>query len=181
MTNIDTMIIFTDAATSSKNSLSVGVFLCLQQSQIEQYATCSFEDLLVKLANKLTYKTYKSHKSTWSEIKIAIDALDSVLKNSDELGKIEMYTDCQSFCDLLNKRKGKLEKNKFMTKSGAVLQNADLYKELFLLSDQLTIKTFKIKGHASKAKRLSVHEKIFAMLDKLSRKKLRFILSNHIE
>jgi ribonuclease HI len=180
MIDVDTRIIFTDAATSSKDTLSVGAFLCLHKEQIQQYAKCSSEDLFIKLADKVVYKKYNSKKSTWSEIKIAIDAIDSIAKNSGSLCNVEIYTDCQSLCDLLNKRKVKLESNNFMTRSGSVLKNADLYKELFLLSDQFQVKTFKIKGHASKTHRLSVHEKIFAILDKCSRKELRSILNRKV-
>ena len=180
MTDIDSILIFTDASTSSKAMLSVGAFLCLHQQQIEEYTKCSLEDLLIKLSSQLIYKIYKSKKSTWSEIKIAVDALDSIIKKSGSIRNVEIYTDCQSLCDLLNKRKEKLERNNFTTKSGSILENAKLYKEFFLLANQFQIKIFKMKGHAPKATRLNVHEKIFTVLDKLSRKKLRFILNNDI-
>lgn len=169
----DTIIIFTDAATSAKTMTAVGAFLCLDKQNFDNYARNGLEDLTSKLADWVVYKEYKSKKSTWSEIKTAIDALNMVLQKYGPGRNIEIYTDCNSLCDLLSRRKEKLKTTNFVTRAGKILQNADLYKELFAIADKFQIKTFKIKGHDSKAHRLSLHAKIFAILDKLSRKKLR--------
>lgn len=173
---VEPIIIFTDAATSAKTMVSIGAFLCLDQYHIEQYSKCTPEELFTKLADIVVYKEYKSKKSTWSEIQTVVDALHVVLSKSGPDRTIEIYTDCKSLCDLMSRRKEKLKKTNFITRSGKVLQNADLYKELFAISDKFQIKIFKIKGHDRSAYRLSLHEKIFAVLDKLSRKKLRSIL-----
>jgi ribonuclease HI len=174
---VDTILIFTDAATSAKTMVSVGAFLCLDQKDIDQYSKSITPDLSAKLADAIIYKEYKSKKSTWSEIKTVIDALHAVLKKSGPDLKIEIYTDCKSLCDLMNRRKEKLEKSNFMTRAGKVHQNADLYKEFFAIAAKFQIKTFKIKGHDTTAHRLTLHEKIFAILDRLSRKKLRSLLN----
>lgn len=175
---IDTIIIFTDAATSPQAMISVGAFLCVNQRQIDQWTKHPAEDLTATLADAIVYREYQSKKSTWSEIKTAIDALHTILKNSGANHKVEIYTDCKSLCDLLGRRKENLINNHFITKSGKVLQHADLYKELFALTEKFQISIFKIKGHASTSNRLTVYEKIFTVLDKLSRKKLRCILHN---
>jgi ribonuclease HI len=171
-------IIFSDAATSSKAMVSVGAFLCLDQMQFEHYSKYTAEILSTKVADAVVYKEYNSKKSTWSEIKTVIDALYTIHDKLEFDQKIEIYTDCQSLCDLINKRKEKLEKNNFMTRAGKVHQNADLYKELFAIADKFYINTIKIKGHDSYMLRLTVQEKIFAVLDKLTRKKLRTIVND---
>lgn len=178
---VGSVIVFTDAATSSKFKVSVGVYLYLDQQCLNLYSTCTDEDLSRKLSNHIVYTTYESKKSTWSEIKTVIDALHAVLKKSGPNLKVEIYTDCKSLCDLLNRRKEKLEKNNFITKSGKALENANLYKELFAIVDKFQIKIFKIKGHHSAAHRLTLYEKIFAMIDKLSRKKLRSMVNNVVD
>lgn len=175
---IETILIFIDAATSAKAKIAVGIFLCLAQAYFEHYAKMTPEILPKKLADFVVFKQYISKKSTWSEIKTVIDALYAVMKKYGPGHKIEIFTDCQSLCDLLSRRKEKLIKNNFITKSGIPLQNADLYAELFAIADRFQIMTFKIKGHDSIANRLNLHEKVFAMLDNLSRKKLRSILNN---
>lgn len=172
---MDTIYIFTDAATSSKMNISVGAFICIDED-LMQYAECSVKDLNIKLVDRIVYQHYASKKSTWSEIKTAIDALHFVHNNFESIRKVEIYTDCQSLCDLLNKRKAKMQENGFITRAGTTLKNANLYKELFERSEKFQIQTLKIKGHCSIAFRLTAQEKIFAVLDKFTRKKLRALL-----
>jgi ribonuclease HI len=174
---MNTILIFTDAATSSKMNIAVGAFLYLDQNLMQNYAECSIEDLYTKLDELVVYQKYVSKKSTWSEIKIVIDSLNFLSKNLEPIQKVEIYTDCQSLYDLLGKRKEKLQKNNFTTRTGKILQNANLYKELFEIAEKFQIQTFKIKGHSPISYRLTLQEKIFAVLDKLSRKKLRFLLA----
>lgn len=173
---MDTILIFSDAATSSKMNMAVGAFLCLNRKNMQDYAEFSIEDLYSKLVNSVMYQKYNSKKSTWSEIKIVIDALN-YLNNSQSIRKIEIYTDCQSLCDLLGKRKKTLQKNNYLTRTGKIINNADLYKELYTISEKFQIDTFKIKGHNSKSNRTILQEKIFSILDKLSRKKMRSLLA----
>jgi ribonuclease HI len=180
LTPTDTLLIFTDAATSPQRCIAVGAFLCLRQQELDAYAEFTQTDLFAKFVNSIIYKEYESKKSTWSEIRTVIDALYLIQKNCSEGQHIEIYTDCQSLCDLMQTRKEKLEKNNFITRTGKVLQHADLYKELFAITGKFHIRIIKIKGHASAANRLSVPEKIFSILDKLSRKKLRSILISRI-
>lgn len=174
----NTMMIFTDASISPQTCIGVGVFLCLSREHIEAYDQCSMEELSAKLSNQIVYTEYQSKKSTWSEIKTVIHALNFIQKNSKIDSKIEIYTDCQSLCDLMGRRKEKLKKSHFITKTGKLLQNADLYKELFEIAEKFQIQTVKIKGHNSISNRLTVQEKIFAVLDQCSRKKLRGILNS---
>jgi ribonuclease HI len=153
--------------------VAVGAFICLDQSQLQNYAQYSLEELYFKLQNIITYQHYKSKKSTWSEIKTVIAALSFIEKEHSSTKHIIIYTDCQSFCDLLGKRKAKLLQNNFITRQGKRLQNADLYQELYHIAEKFQIESIKIKGHQTQNLRVTVQEKIFTILDKLSRKKLR--------
>jgi ribonuclease HI len=172
----NTIIIFTDAATSQKTETAVGAFLCLDMRLMSEYAEYTHHYLAAKLADVVTYKTYESKKSTWAEIKTAIDALYTIQNDSVRGQKVEIYTDCQSLCDLLGRRKERLLKNNFITRSGKVLKNSDLYKELFSITEKFQITMHKMKGHDTPEHRLTIQEKIFALLDKLSRNKLRSVL-----
>jgi ribonuclease HI len=173
---MDTLLIFTDAATSAKMHKAVGVFLCISKKNLPTYADCNAQDLHKKIGHHLVYLEYETKKSTWSEITTVIQALESLDEKCNPKQKIEIYTDCQSFCDLLGKRKEKLLQNNFITRTGKILQNAELYKKLYLIADKFEIQTFKIKGHRPKSYRANAVERIFAVIDKLSRGKLRLIL-----
>jgi ribonuclease HI len=169
----ETVLVFSDAATSSKMNVAIGAFICLGQNEIQHYIQYSLDELYFNLHNVITYQHYKSNKSTWSEIKTVIAALNYIEKNLSSIQHVIIYTDCQSLCDLLGKRKAKLLQNNFITRHGKRLQNADLYQELYHIAEKFQIETIKIKGHQSKAMRMTVQEKIFTILDNLSRKKLR--------
>lgn len=169
------MLIFTDAATSAKSEIAIGAILLLENGLVNQYANYSDEELYTRISERVIYRKYSSRKSTASEIKTVIDALQLLEENPATDLKVEIYTDCQSLCDLLTRRKEKLEQNNFITRSGKVHPNAELYKELFVMSNKFCISVFKIKGHTSMHHRLTLPEKIFAIIDKLSRKELRTI------
>ncbi|MEO8402488.1 MAG: RNase H family protein [Gammaproteobacteria bacterium] len=172
---MNTLLIFTDAATSSSENISVGAFLLLEEKEFQKYIDFNLNDLFIQLENKIVYKKYNSKKSTWSEIQTAIDALNHTHLPSASI--VKMYTDCQSLCDLLGKRKEKLLKNNFITRAGKVLQNADLYKELYQTAEKFQLSTLKIKGHQKVSDSTRLEEKIFSILDKFSRRKLRELLT----
>lgn len=175
---MNTMLIFIDAATSPQRQVAVGASLYLNKPQLESYTDLNLSDLQTKLANRIIYHKYQSKKSTWSEIKTAIDSLNFLKIKFDLIKQVEIYTDCQSLCDLLGKRKEKLIKNNFMTRTGKVLQNVDIYKELYSVAQLFEIRIYKIKGHISRSAGLSLQERIFSVVDKLSRKRLRAYLND---
>lgn len=162
----DAIVVIADAATSPTENLALGAFLCLAITVLQKYTEA-------ELAGLVVYHKYTSKKSTWCEIKNIIDALNFIRLNSPMVLKVEIYTDCQSICDLLGRRKEKLQKNNFKTHTGKTLENAELYKELYSVAQFFQLQTFKIKGHAKKSERITVHQKIFAVLDNLCRQKLR--------
>lgn len=169
----DSVLIFTDAATSPQLGTAIGVFVCMNEEQFYHYGECSEQELNKKIANQIIYKTYVSKQSTRSEIETVIEALHYIKNNYEPVIAVELYTDCQSVCDLLGKRGKKLKQNHFVTRTGKLLKNAECYKKLFSIADQFSIRACKVKGHQSKRNHLTLHEKIFAVIDKLGRKKLR--------
>jgi ribonuclease HI len=171
-------LLFTDAATSAKMHLAVGAFVCLQQKNVLDYSHYSQEDLHAAIQEKIIYQVYSSKKATWSEIKNVVDALILLHKNSNVTHKVEIYTDCQNLCDLLGRRKAKLQRNNFITRAGKILQHAELYQELYSIAEKFQIRTFKIKGHGAYSDRVTIEERIFSILDKMSRWKLRSLGNN---
>lgn len=167
------IIIFSDAATSSQNKLSVGAFFITELAGLPALEALSTTALFSNISDSLTYRQYESNKSTWSEITTVIEALNMVLTLYGPGHHIDIYTDCQSLCDLLNRRKDKLQKNKYITSSGKIHPNAELYETLFGMSEQFQIRTFKVKGHDKSQNRIGIYQQIFDILDKLVRNHLR--------
>lgn len=179
--HIDTVYVFIDAATSPQRSAAIGAYIYLEQQQINKLDQLTKEGLSKYLACHVNYKKYISNKSTWSEIKTAIHTLNTVYEKMGFVRQVVIYTDCQNLCDLMGKRKEKLEKNNFMTKSGKVLQHAALYKELYSIVENRQVQVIKVKGHQQSNRILTCQEKIFSVLDKLSRKKLRLEINPCID
>jgi ribonuclease HI len=174
--NASSVFVFIDAATSPQAFIAIGAFICLEQQQINELNQLTIESLSKHLASRVSYRKYTSNKSTWSEIKTAILALNAIYEKTPFIDNVEIYTDCQSLCDLMGARKEKLQNNNFMTKKGKVFQHANLYKELYAIVENRHVHVFKVKGHYTRYRELTWQERIFSVLDKLSRKKLRSVL-----
>lgn len=160
--------IWTDASCSPPHSIAVGGYICLTEGELHQLETIPISCIKAKINSHLTFKDYLSKKSTWTEIKIILD----VLSLFSAKNKITLFTDCQTVCDLL-KRKEKLEKNHFKSRTGCPLTNAALYQAFFEKINQLQVNIIKLKGHHPSTHQKTVFENIFAILDKECRKKLR--------
>ena len=176
----DTVFVFIDAATSPQAGIAIGAFICLNPQQINELDQLSIASLSKQLASIVRYRKYTSNKSTWSEIKTAIHALNAIYEKRQGVGRIEIYTDCQNLCDLMGVRKEKLQKNNFMTKSGKIFQHAKLYKELYAIVENRHVHVFKVKGHHLSSQKITWYERVFSVIDKLSRKKLRLVLKTRL-
>lgn len=129
------------------------------------------DDLKQDLKNKISYIMFEDTSST----KLELQSLLYVLKNIKKQSKLTIYTDSQNTISLLQRRE-KLEKNSFYTSTNKLLKNHELYKEFYLLLDSLHCEFIKVKGH-KKSKEKDEIEKIFTLVDRASRKKLREYLS----
>jgi len=115
-------------------------------------------DIIVDLVNNTT--------SSRAEIL----GLINVVKKLDMNKKNIVYTDCMTVIKRIGS-KDKLIKSDFKSKKGILLNNGDLYKELFgLLNDNIIIKH--IRGHVP-TKDMNKNNEIFSKLDKYVRKLLR--------
>jgi ribonuclease HI len=166
------ILIFTDAATSPQLSIAVGAFLMMEEEELQLFNEENFNQAFSALSKKIVYTEFPSKKSTWSEITTAMTAIHLTHKTFGHCN-IKVYTDCQNLCDLVSRRKEKLQKNNFMTRAGKILEHAELYKTLFSLTEKYSIQFLKLKGHNKITSHLSLIEKIFSLIDKSSRQKLR--------
>lgn len=80
-----------------------------------------------------------------------------------------IYTDSQYVCGILG-RKEKLKGNRFLTKKGTFIQNADLVETLIQQIESHSIRFIKVKAHQ---KADTESSKYNSQVDKLSRKMVR--------
>lgn len=149
--------LFCDGSVSPQKNIGFGAYLI-----VDEIFDLEF------LKDKIKIKRFDNTSSTKLEIQTLIWALESLNKKNIF---IEVYTDCQNIISLLD-RKNKLEMLDFNSQSGKILNNAQLYKEFFLIIEKYECHFIKIKGHKKNDLKDNI-DKIFNLVDKASRKALR--------
>lgn len=107
-----------------------------------------------------------------NNIRAEIKSVLLALENCPATKELFLYTDCETICGLIDRRE-KLEGTNYISKSkGRELNNADLYKEFYILYDKFKPNIIWVKGHMPKSQQTLVN-KNFSILDKTVRSALR--------
>lgn len=152
------ILLFTDGSVNVQSKVGCGASLVISEDEL------SIENLnsLVKV------KRFENTSSSKLELQTLLWALDEI--ETSECN-IVIHTDSQTIVDLLDRRE-RLEKNDFKSKKNIPLNNGELYKIFFKKIDSLDCELVKIKGHQPTKNKNEI-ERIFALVDKASRKALR--------
>lgn len=149
----ESKLLFCDGSVNPQKNIGFGSYFIYNESLNEQ-------DIKTKI--------FKDTSSTKLELEVLLWALeDKTLKNTN----ITVYTDCQNILTLLDRRE-KLENNNYLTKTGKVVKNSELYKKFYKKIDNLKISFIKVKGH-KKSSLKDECDNLFNIVDKSSRKALR--------
>jgi len=151
--------LFTDASVNNKTKIAYGAYLFITEKKVleENYSS---EDVVIV--------SYTDTSSTKMELQTLLNAFRSL---DFEFSQLIVCTDSQNIINL-EKRREKLEANNFLNKNGCELANTRLYREFFAFVDSMNCSFMKIKGHSAMRNKNTI-AKCFAMVDKLSRKKMR--------
>ncbi len=170
--------LFSDASGSPQLKIAAGAYIRVDDIALENMSRLNNDKLIAAVENEINYSNFSSGKSTWCEINTLIEALQKILINYPLNKDISIYTDCQTIVYLLGSRRIKLEKKNFLNSKGVPLGNADLYRELYLITDIFNLTVIKIKGHAPASQQITIFQRIFSCIDKLARKKLRLLVQS---
>lgn len=158
MQNKNQLFLFTDGSVNTKTNVGWGAFLAVYDITVQT------ENLM----QKVKLKRFEDTSSSKLEIQTLIWALSEILHFE---GKITVYTDSQTIVGL-HGRRNRLEKNDYHSKSGRQINNHELYREFFKLSDQISCEFIKIKGH-KKTEIKNQPDRIFTLVDRAARNALR--------
>ena len=150
--------LFVDGSLNPQTKIGYGAYLVIEDDNFD----------LEKLKKSVVLKRFENSSSTKLEIETFLWAIKE-LDFSDVF--IEVYTDCQNLIGL-ESRQERLEKNNFHSSKGKLLSNSELYKEFFLLIQKYNCSFIKVKGHKKNSLKDEI-DKIFNIVDKLSRERLR--------
>ena len=152
------MMLFTDGSVHVQTGIGFGAYLIIDD----------VESPIDLLKNKVKIVRFEQTSSTKLELQTLLHAFENLPKSVEQL---QIYSDSQNIQSLLERRE-RLEKNDFISKSGRLLNNSDLYREFFQKTDDLNCTFFKVKGHKKSVKKNKI-DRIFTLVDRASRKALR--------
>ena len=150
--------LFTDGSVNPQSGIGFGAYLLLEK--VEFFNT--------ELENKIKIKKFDNTSSTKLELETLLWALNDVSLTNF---KTVVYTDCQNIIGL-NERRGRFEKNNYMTSKGSVIKNHELYKDFYKRLDFLDCEFVKVKGHKKTSVKNEI-DKIFTLVDRATRTALR--------
>lgn len=152
------LLLFTDGSVNVQSKIGYGASLCILEDGLS----------LDNLNSQVKVKRFENTSSSKLELQTLLWALDEIETSERE---IIIHTDSQTIVDLLGRRE-KLEKSNFKSKKNIPLNQGDLYKQFFKTIDKLHCEFIKIRGHQPTKYKNEI-ERVFALVDKASRKALR--------
>ena len=150
--------LFTDGSSHPQSNIGFGAYLLINDDSKS----------LDELKKEIKLKMFENTSSTKLEVQTMLWALKDIDIKEEEL---VIYTDCQNIIGLNDRRK-RFETNNYLTKKGKLIANHELYKEFYKLTDNLNCTFVKVKGHKETSQKDEI-DKIFTLVDKASRDKLR--------
>ena len=163
----DSIFIYTDASYDKSTQVAVSGFLIVRGEALHQGPFSEME-----IAQEIVIHRFQEMNNIRAEIRGALLALDAVKDESPRPVQIFLYTDCQTICKLLGRRKNLESKNYISHAKNKMIANADLYKLFYSIFDDLTPIIHWIPGH-SQARTQGSIEKRFSVLDRRVRRELR--------
>lgn len=145
--------LFTDGSVNTKLKIGYGAYLALPEGQ-------------EPLTSNIKMKQFADTSSTKLELQTLLWALSEI-----SAPEVISYTDSQNIVGLVSRRK-KIEGNAYYAKNGKLLNNHELYRQFYQLTDNLNISFHQIRGHTPSTKK-SHAELIFSLVDRAARSALR--------
>ncbi|MFW6271820.1 MAG: ribonuclease HI [Desulfosalsimonas sp.] len=150
------MMLFTDGSVNPQTGIGYGSFVAVEK----------IDESLNDIANRIRTRRFDSTSSTRLELETLLWALNEI-----HPAQVDAYTDSQNIKGLL-KRRARIEKNNYCSKSGRPYNHGDLYKEFFKWTDCINFRVIKVSGHSPDITK-SKTDKIFSLVDKASRNALK--------
>jgi len=146
------LLLFTDGSAHPTSQIGYGAYLAL--SDLNADIPC------------VQLKRFEDTSSSQLEIETLLWALRATQPQT-----VTLYTDSQNIIGLPDRRE-RLENQGYRSKSGALLNHAELYQEFFALTDPLETTLVKVKGHRRSHQKSQI-DRLFTLVDRASRQALR--------
>ncbi len=154
------LLLFTDGSVDSASKVGYGAYLLLAKTTVL--------DPFDELSSQIKVQRFEQTSSTRLELQTLLWALGEVQTTEC---KLTIFSDSQNIISLPGRRQ-RLEQYDYRSKQNRQLNNYQLYKDFFRLTDRLNCELIKVHGHRA-AQQKNIIEDIFALVDRASRKALR--------
>ncbi len=152
------LMLFTDGSVNTKSNIGYGAYLAVSECGLP----------LDSLKARVKVRRFEHTSSTKLELQTLLWALRDIQALR---GKVIVYTDTQNIIGLQGRRE-RFEKNNYRSKKNRRLNNYELYKEFFRMTDQLNCKFVKVRGHQVSNQKNEI-DWLFTLVDRASRNALR--------
>lgn len=149
---------FSDGSVHVQSGIGYGAFLF----------TSDLEGSVDTLKRNIQIKRFEPTSSTKLELQIFLLALSQIDKKTDE---VIVYSDSQNLSQLMDRRL-RLEQNNYRSKTNRPLNNAELYRAIFSITDNFQMQFVKVKGHKRSQEKDKV-DQVFTLVDRACRSALR--------
>ncbi len=150
--------LFTDGSVNTRSHVGYGAYLVVSDRNLS----------LDALAAQVKVKRFEQTSSVKLELQTLLWALGEV---SAAGVHVTVYTDSQNILGLPGRRE-RIEKNHYRSQKNRLLNNAELYREFFKMTDRRVCKFVKVRGHLGADQKNDI-DRLFALVDRASRKALR--------
>ena len=155
---MDGLMLFTDGSVNTQSNIGYGAYLVVSERGLS----------LNSVRTSVKVRRFEHTSST----KLELQTLLWALKDIQALGaKVTVCTDSQNIMGLQGRRE-RLEQNNYRSKKNRRLNNYELYREFYRMTDQLNCKFVKVRGHQVSNQKDDI-DRLFKLVDRASRNALR--------
>ena len=147
-----------DGSVDARSKIGYGAYLSLPE---DRYS-------LEELKMRLQVRRFEQTSSTRLELQTLLWALADIQVSERT---VTVYTDSQNIIGLQSRRK-RMEQADYRSARGRRLNNYDLYREFYRLTDSLDCRFVKVRGHQV-AQHKDEIDRLFTLVDRASRQALR--------
>lgn len=155
---MDELMIFTDGSVNPHSNIGYGAYLAVSERGLS----------LDSLRPHVKVRRFEHTSSTKLELQTLLWALSDI----QTLGsRVIVYTDSQNIMGLQGRR-DRLEQNDYRSKKNKLLNNYEMYREFYRMTDQLDCEFVKVRGHQVSNQKDDI-DSLFTLVDRASRNALR--------
>ncbi len=151
-------MLFTDGSVNTHSNIGYGAYLSVPKGGLS----------LDSLRASVKVRRFEHTSSTKLELQTLLWALSDILELRC---KVIVYSDSQNIMGLQGRR-DRFEQNDYRSKKNKRLNNNELYREFYRITDQLDFELVKVRGHKVSNQKDDI-DRIFALVDRASRNALR--------